>query len=169
VSLTKYIVIACGLAGVAAFFMPLIHVNMKGYQGQVSAYDALKGIEVAEEGAKAGEVAGKLTGNRDLTQDSRDVKDKAETARALLVIPFVPPAVFLILGLFGFIKGSFGRIFGLGTLLFALIGLGLAALLYSAAQDEQVEDVLGNGFYLLALSYAGAAVCGLFSFLLPDR
>lgn len=167
--LTKYIVLLCGLAGLGAFFMPLIHVNIRGFQGQVSAYDALRGIEAAKGAAEATETVGVLTGDRDLKQDSRDVKEGAETAKAVLFVPFIPPAVFVLLGLLGFLKGSFGRGFGFGTALFAVIGLGLVALLYSAAQDERAQDVLGSGFYVLAASYAGAALFGLFAFLVPDN
>ncbi|MBI5499177.1 MAG: hypothetical protein HY907_02970 [Deltaproteobacteria bacterium] len=164
---TKFAVIAGGVLGLIAFFMPLIHVKQNGFEGKASAFDVIKGLSAAEDAASTGEGVAAGLGETDAARLAGDVKEGANTAKWIMYIPFVPCAFFVLFGGLGLLR-RYGRLLGVGTLIFGLMGLGFWALLRAAAKESGVEDSLGSGVSMLLVSYLLGTLGGLVALIKPE-
>lgn len=163
---TKYIILGAGLIGLIAFFMPLIAVNKSGVSGKLSAYRIVVGISSAKQVvSKAGKAA-------DTVESKAAVKDanKALSAvRGIVLAIFVPALLLTIFGGVGTLRKSFGRGLAIPSFIFGLIGLGIWALLSSAASAGGGESVAGFGMHMLLLTGLGGVVGGLIGIIKPER
>ena len=172
---TKFLVLAGGLVGLLAFFLPLVAVKHSGVTGALSAYRIVKGIDNAEQviaNADTGSVGG-------ATDPEAARVSKAEANQALGEVKGVVLAIFapaLLLALIGgvaVLRKKFGRLGGVGALLFGGIGLGIWALLNSAANEVAASgntgDVKGVGMYLLMVTGLCGLVGGILALARPDR
>ncbi|MBI5490725.1 MAG: hypothetical protein HY905_25550 [Deltaproteobacteria bacterium] len=164
---TKFAVIGAGVLGLIAFFMPLIHVKSGGFEGKASAFDVIKGLSAAEDAAHEGQRVAAGLGEADAADLAGGLKEGANTAKWIMYIPFVPCAFFVLFGALGLLR-RYGRLLGVGTLIFGLIGLGIWALLRAAAKETGVEDSLGSGVTMLMVSYVLATLGGLVALIKPE-
>lgn len=163
---TKYVVLAAGLIGLIAFFMPLISVSKAGITGKLSAYRIIKGIDSAKD------VVGKAGKGWNAEGEKAAV---AEANKALSVIRGIVLAVFspafflLVFGGVGALRKSFGRGLAIPSFIIALLGLGIASLLTAAASADGGGSVAGSGLYLLVVSCLTGALGALVAIIKPDR
>lgn len=105
---SKFIVLAGGVVGIFAFFLPMVAVQRSDFTGTVSAFQIIKGL------------------------DSAAVNDLKG-----IVMAFFSPAILLtLIGGMGVARKKFGRVAGAFSLIFGLIGLGIGGLLTSAAEGD---------------------------------
>ena len=164
---TKFAVIAAGVLGLIAFFLPLIHIKADGFEGKASAFDVMKGLSKAEDLADQGEMVATGMGEREAADFARGGKEVASTAKWILYIPFFPCLMFALFGGLGMIR-RYGRLLGAGTLIFGLIGLGIYALLTAAAKETGTQDALGSGVTALLISYILGTLGGLVALIKPE-
>ncbi len=133
---SKFIVLAGGVVGILAFFLPMVAVHRPDFTGTVSAFEIIKGL------------------------DSAAVNDLKG-----IVMAFFSPAILLaLIGGLGVARKQFGRVAGAFSLIFGLVGLGIGALLTSAAEGDS-----GSGLTLLLVTGAAGVVGGLMALIKPDR
>lgn len=106
---SKFIVLAGGVVGILAFFLPMVSVQRADFTGTVSAFQIMKGLDAA---AGVDELKG-------------------------ITMAFFAPAILLaVIGGIGVARKKFGRVAGAFSLIFGLIGLGIGSLLTSAAEGD---------------------------------
>jgi hypothetical protein len=163
----KFLVLGGGIIGLIAFFLPLISVAKSGVEGQLSAFQIVKGIDAVEDvvDTAEGTAAGKTVEGKQAVAEANE----ALGAVKMIVLAIFVPAIFLTL--FGALgaKKRFGRGLGIGSLLFGLIGLGIWALLNSAASDAGGgESAAGIGLHLLLITGLGGLIGGLLGAIKPE-
>jgi hypothetical protein len=162
VKANKFIVLAAGVLGLIGFFLPLVSVAQSGVKGTLSAFQIVKGIDSAQdvvstEGAAIAETAeGKAAVG--------EANDALGAVKGIVLALFVPALFLTLFGGIGAAKKRFGRGLGIGSLLFGIVGLGIWALLNSAA-----EGSAGIGLHMLLLTGLGGAVGGLMATIKPER
>lgn len=162
---SKFIVLAAGVLGILAFFLPMVTVDDGDMKASVSAFQIIKGVDALEvsidnEAVKAahagrGEVASAL---------SSEAKEGLAALKGIVMAVFVPALVLLFVGGLGVMRKKFGRVAGTFSLIFGLIGLGIGALLSSAAEGDG-----GIGLTLLLLTGVVGVIGGLIALVKPDR
>lgn len=165
VKVAKFLVLGAGLAGLLAFFLPLISVSKSGVDGKLSAFQIVKGIDSLNdvvEGTEAESVA-----------DAR-AKEEANEAlgavKGIVMALFVPALLLAVIGGIGASKKRFGRGLAVPSMLLGLVGLAIWATLSSAASDPTgAESAAGVGMHLLLLTGLGGTVGGLVGTIKPDR
>lgn len=183
--ISKFVLIGLGALGLVAFFMPLIHV--KKADAKVSAWQVIKGLDKVSK--VAGEASDKLnkltdqakatankevaerTGVKDLEkaqQTAKATSEGADAAKVLFYIPFVPAAIFVLIGLLAVFR-RFSRFSAMGAIFWGVVGIGIWALIRAAAKDVGVEDALGSAIPMLAVSYFGATAVGIVGLFKPEK
>ncbi len=156
---SKLIVLVGGILGIIAFFLPLVSVHRADYQGTASAFQIVKGLdqvshEVDREAARAEAPS--------LEVDK--AKDGIGQIKGLVMAIFAPAAVLALIGGLGVARKKFGRGAGALSLIVGLIGLGIAALLESAAEGDA-----GIGLTLLLVTGVAGVVGGILALAKPER
>ena len=105
---SKFIVLAGGVVGILAFFLPMVSIHRPDFHGTVSAFQIIKGL------------------------DSQSVND----LKAIVMAFFSPAILLALIGGLGVARKKFGRVAGAFSLIFGLIGLGIGGLLTSAAEGD---------------------------------
>ena len=157
---SKFLVLAGGLLGIIAFFLPMVTVHRGGYEGSVSAFQIIKGLNVASETVNSDEFRHAAMN----TESVQSAKEGVDTMKGIVMAIFVPAILLAALGALGVAKKKFGRGIGALSFLLGLIGLGIGALLKSAAGEDG-----GIGLTLLLATGALGTVGGLFALVKPDR
>ena len=157
---SKFLVLAGGLLGIIAFFLPMVTVHHAGQEGSVSAFQIIKGLEVASQ-ALDSETARHAAVN---TAAISEAKSGVAEMKGIVMAIFVPAILLAAFGALGIAKKKFGRGMGALSLILGLIGLGIGALLKSAAGADG-----GIGLTLLLATGALGTVGGLFALVKPDR
>jgi len=167
VKATKYIVLAAGLIGLVAFFMPLIAVEKSGVEGKLSAYRIVKGIDSAQDVVKeSGAAAGSVQDKQAVEEANAALGD----VKGIVLAIFGPALLLAVFGGIGAARKRFGRGLAIPSFLIGLIGLGIWALLNSAASAAGGgESVAGIGMHMLMLTGLGGTIGGLFGMVKPDR
>ena len=142
----KYMVLGAGIIGVLAFFMPLTAVSRAGLTAKISAYDAVVGIDSLQDvvSGQGSELAGEGS-----QKELDEINEGLAEVKTIILMIFVPSAFLLLFGVVGTLKKKFGRGLGAGSLIFGLIGLGIWAIINSAAGEieaETGESVKGIGW-----------------------
>ncbi len=147
----KYCVIGALLAGILAFFLPFFSMEGPTADGGKTTYtfavmDLMKGAEgltdvIAEESPEVKALP---------EEDVKKLGAVIEGIKAVLMIPFIPTAFFLLITLIGLKR--FGRGLGVFSLLIGLVGLAGWALLNAAmsvAAEEGTPAEFKIGFTML--------------------
>jgi hypothetical protein len=163
---TKYIVLGAGIIGLIAFFLPLIAVQNSGLEGKLSAFQIVKGLDSAQE--VVGEAGAAMAGTVEEQVAVKQANDALGAVKMIVLAIFVPALFLALFGAIGTAKKRFGRGLGIGSLLFGLLGLGIWALLNSAASEGGGESVAGVGMHLLLVAGLGGAIGGLFATIKPE-
>lgn len=169
----KFMVLAGGLMGLVAFFLPLFSVAAGGKSFTVSAFQAVRGVEAVKAHIES-EAGEKVQADPEAQRAMSDLDDVLTKVKSYLYIMYAPAALLVLLGLIGVVKQKFGRGFAILSLLLGLVALGFWALLYFAAGEAKKEQAeaafgLGLGVHLLLgtgiLGFLGGAI----NTVKPDR
>jgi hypothetical protein len=172
---TKFVVLAGGIIGLLAFFLPLVAVKDSGVTGALSAYRIVKGIDTAEQVVAAADTAAvDAYGKSESFQASKAEANAALGEVKMVVLAVFAPALLLaLIGGVAVMRKKFGRLGGVGALLFGGIGLGIWAILNSAANEVAASgntgDVKGMGMHLLMITGLCGLVAGIITLVKPDR
>jgi hypothetical protein len=157
----KFIVLGAGILGLIGFFLPLISVQKSGIEGKLSAFQIVKGLDSAQD------VVGEAHAAAGTAEDKAAVAEANEAlgaVKGIVLALFVPAFLLALFGGIGAAKKRFGRGLGVTSLLIGLVGLGIWALLSSAA-----EGSAGVGLHMLLLTGLGGIGGGLIATVKPDR
>ena len=157
---SKFLVLAGGLLGIIAFFLPMVTVHRGGHEASVSAFQIIKGLNLASD-AVGSETVSHAAMN---TEAVASAKEGLDTMKGIVMAIFVPAILLAALGALGVSKKKFGRGIGFFSFILGLAGLGIGALMKSAAGDDG-----GIGLTLLLATGALGTVGGLFALVKPDR
>lgn len=171
---TKFIVLAGGLIGLLAFFLPLVAVKDSGVTGALSAYRIVKGIDSAAQVVDHADSA--AVDSFDKSDEFQTTKKDANAAlgevKGVVLAVFAPALLLALIGGVAAMRKKFGRLGGVGALLFGGIGLGIWAILNAAANEVAAQgghDVKGTGMYLLMVTGLCGVVAGIMTLVKPDR
>jgi hypothetical protein len=169
----KFMVLAGGLMGLVAFFLPLLSVDVAGKTLTVTAFQAVRGAEAVKQNWES-EIGAKVESTPEIKQALDRFDELLTKVKPYLYIMYAPAALLVLLGLIGVMKQKFGRGFGVLSLLLGLVAFGFWALLYFAAGEakkEQAEVVFGVGLGVHLLLGTGILgfVGGAVNTFKPDR
>lgn len=156
---SKFIVLVGGILGILAFFLPLVSVERQGIKATVSAYEVIKGLDQVE---VAVDQAGARSAVEVATAES--AKDGIGAIKGIVMAVFAPALLLGLIGAAGVARKRFGRVAGTFSLLLGLVGLGIAAMLKSAAEGDG-----GIGLTLLLVTGLAGAVGGIAALIKPER
>lgn len=157
---SKFLVLAGGLLGILAFFLPMVSLHRADYSGSASAFQIIKGLSVASDAVGSEEVRAAAMNTEAVTQ----AKEGIDAMKGIVMAIFVPAILLAAIGGLAVAKKKFGRGAGVLALLLGLVGLGIGALLNSAAGADG-----GIGLTLLLATGALGTVGGLLGLIKPDR
>lgn len=156
---TKFIVLVGGILGILSFFLPLVSVHRSDYTGKVSAFQIMKGLDSVSVAVDSAEVH--------TVQDVQvraDAKKDVGAMKGIVMAIFAPALLLTLIGGLGVARKRFGRGAAAFSLIFGLIGLGIGAILKSAAEGDA-----GVGMTLLLLTGIAGVVGGLIGLVKPER
>lgn len=161
---TKFIVLVGGILGILAFFLPMVTIKDGDVSASASAFQLLKGIShasdvVSSSGVSAAAIDAGVSG-----ADLKAANDGLETMKGVIGAIFVPAILLALIGGLALKRKQFGRVAGTFSLLFGLIGLGIAMLLRGAAGDEG-----GIALTLLVVTGLAGTVGGILGLAKPER
>jgi hypothetical protein len=160
---SKLIVLVGGILGILAFFLPLVSVHRADFKGTASAFQIVKGLDqVSHEVDREADRAAARAEAPSLEVDK--AKDGIGQIKGLVLAIFAPAALLALIGGLGVARKKFGRGAGALSLVFGLIGLGIAALLKSAAEGDA-----GIGLTLLLVTGITGVVGGILALAKPER
>ncbi len=161
----KYLVLLAGIAGVVAFFLPIMRIRLKEREFGVSTLQIMRGIRGMEEAI--GEKAGESKEEREALEETEEGLRKV---KGIFLAFFGPAAVLLLLG----VLTRVGRGVGILALIVGLIGFGGWALMNYAVseagkQSADAETGTGLGLTLLLVSALLGVVGGIVAIAKPPR
>ena len=130
---SKFIVLAGGILGILAFFLPMVSVNRADYTGTVSAFQLMKGLDTIAVHAGGEEVNVAMAS---AGASAAEAKDAINGMKGIVMAIFAPAILLLLIGGLGVARKKFGRVAGAFSLIFGLIGLGIGGILKSAAEGD---------------------------------
>ena len=156
---SKFIVLVGGILGILAFFLPLGSVQRHGATASVSAFQVMKGLDQVE-------VAVDEAGARRAidVETTAGAKKDIGAMKGIVMAIFAPALLLALIGGLGVARKRFGRGAGTLALLLGLVGLGIAAILKSAAEGDG-----GIGLTLLLVTGVAGVVGGLAALVKPER
>ncbi|CAN5919704.1 hypothetical protein BH11MYX3_BH11MYX3_17320 [soil metagenome] len=157
---SKFLVLAGGILGILAFFLPMVTIHRADYSGSASAFQLIKGLSVASDAVDSETVRAAAMNSEAVSS----AKEGLDAMKGIVFAIFVPAILLAAIGAFGVSKRKFGRVAGVFSLLLGLIGLGIGALLKNAAGADA-----GIGLSLLLATGALGTVGGLFALVKPER
>jgi hypothetical protein len=156
---SKFIVLVGGILGILSFFLPLVSVERQGTKASVSAYQVIKGLDQVEvavdEGARQAAYS---------METSASAKKDIGAMKGIVMAIFAPALLLALIGAAGVARKRFGRVAGTFSLLLGLVGLGIAAILKSAAEGDG-----GIGLTLLLVTGVAGVVGGIATLIKPER
>jgi len=158
---SKFIVLAGGILGILAFFLPMVSVDRGDYSGTVSAFQIFKGLDSlsVQAGTEEVNVAMASAG-----ASAAEAKQALDGMKGIVMAIFAPALLLVLIGGLGVARKKFGRVAGAFSLIFGLVGLGIGALLKSAAEGDS-----GIGLTLLLVTGVAGVVGGLMALVKPER
>lgn len=157
---SKFLVLAGGILGILAFFLPMVTIHRADYSGSASAFQIIKGLSVASSAVDS-ETVRVASMN---TESVQSAKEGLDAMKGIVFAIFVPAILLAAIGAMGVSKRRFGRVAGTFSLLLGLIGLGIGMLLVGAAGPDG-----GLGLTLLLATGALGVVGGLLALVKPER
>lgn len=166
---SKLIVLAGGILGILAFFLPLVSVQRENVHGTVSAFQLMKGLDTASDAVdKADAQVNVASVGADDVAASHAAAGEARkdigALKGIVLAIFAPALLLALIGGLGVAKNRFGRGSGALALVLGLVGLGIAAVLKSAAEGDG-----GIGLTLLLVTGVSGVVGGLLALIKPQR
>ena len=156
---SKFIVLVGGILGILAFFLPLVSVERQGAKASVSAYQIIKGLDQVEVAVDEGASQRQLD-----VATSASAKKDIGAMKGIVMAIFAPALILSLIGAAGVARKRFGRVAGTFSLLLGLVGLGIGAILKSAADGDG-----GIGLTMLLLTGVAGIAGGLAALIKPER
>jgi hypothetical protein len=156
---SKFIVLVGGILGILAFFLPLVSVERQGAKASVSAYQIIKGLDQVEVAVDEGAAQGAYS-----VETGTEAKKDLGAIKGIVMAVFAPALILALIGAAGVARKRFGRVAGTFSLLLGLVGLGIGAILKSAAEGDG-----GIGLTLLLLTGIAGVVGGIATLVKPER
>ncbi len=160
---SKFVVLVGGILGILAFFLPMVSVTRQGKNVTVSAFQVVKGLEAVSSELDTDEVRVKAAAYGE-TESLRGAKDGVSGIKGIVMAIFAPALLLAFIGGMGVARKKFGRVAGTFSLLFGLLGLGIGAILKSAAEGDS-----GIGLTILLLTGLAGIVGGIMALAKPER
>jgi hypothetical protein len=160
---SKFIVLVGGILGILAFFLPMVSVTRGGHTATVSAFQIVKGLDAVQDEIQKDSVrtqAASIGESGSLDKADKDIG----AIKGIVMAVFAPALLLALMGAAGVARKKFGRVAGTFSLLAGLAGLGIAALLKSAAEGDS-----GIGITLLLVTGLAGLVGGIIALAKPDR
>jgi hypothetical protein len=169
---TKFLVLAGGVLGLIAFFLPLIAVKDSGVKGSISAFQVVKGIDSAQDVIDNADTA-QFDASGEGKKFKKDANEALSEVKGIFLAIFAPALFLAIIGGVATMRKKFGRLGGAGALIFGGIGLGIWAILNTAANEVAAEggsgDVKGIGMWVLLVTGLAGLIGGILTLVKPDR
>jgi hypothetical protein len=156
---SKFIVLVGGILGILAFFLPLVSVERQGAKASVSAYQVIKGLDQVEVAVDQGARQAAYS-----METGAEAKKDIGAMKGIVMAVFAPALLLSLIGAAGVARKRFGRVAGTFSLLFGLVGLGIGAILKSAAEGDG-----GVGLTLLIVTGLAGVVGGIAALIKPER
>ncbi len=169
---SKFIVLVGGILGIISFFLPMMSVTQSDSGGekatvQVSAFQIVKGLEAVK---VAVDHADKSHEDVTVHADTAEVKKDLDSIKGIVMAIFAPALLLVLMGGLGVMRKKFGRVAGTFSLLFGLVGLGIAMLLRSAAAETAADGGSGGiALTILLLTGVAGVVGGVLALAKPER
>lgn len=160
---SKFIVLVGGILGILAFFLPMVTVERGGKSVSVSAFQVVKGLDAVKSELDKDEVKMNAAAYGE-TETLHKAKGDVDGIKGIVMAIFAPALLLALIGGAGVARKKFGRVAGTFSLLFGLAGLGIGAILKSAAEGDS-----GVGLTVLLLTGALGIVGGILALAKPDR
>jgi len=165
---SKFLVLAGGILGLIAFFLPLVTVEHRGTKVSASAFDVVKGLGEVQAAVKSDEAKESIAAmGREGRKMAKDVDADLGTIKMFVFVIFVPALLLAVIGGMGVARKRFGRVAGTFSLLFGLIALGIGALLRAAASET--GDSAGIAMTILLLTGLLGFIGGIMALVKPER
>lgn len=170
---SKLIVLAGGILGILAFFLPLVSVQRDNFHGTVSAFQLVKGLDTASDAVDKADAQADTQvnvasfGGEDVAAShaaAGEVKKDLGALKAIVLAIFAPALLLALIGGLGVKRKRFGRGAGALSLVLGLVGLGIAMILKSAAEGDA-----GIGLTLLLVTGVSGVVGGMLALIKPQR
>jgi hypothetical protein len=177
----KFVIIATGIVGLVALFLPYVSLTTNGKSEGYSPIKLLTGDNPAEEQFKNAkkaledDVAARTTDDATASQVrgySKDVEKAFDFVKGIVAVAFVPAILFLIIGGVGAVRGKLGRLGGAGVMVLGLIGAVVNGILLAAFSSKAVKDAGGGaevGQYILLFVCIAGFILGLLTLIKPDE
>ena len=160
---SKFVVLVGGILGILAFFLPMVSVTRQGHTATVSAFQVVKGLDAVSSELNKEEVKVKAASYGE-TGSLNDAKDGVGSIKGIVMAIFAPALLLALIGGAGVARKKFGRVAGTFSLLFGLLGLGIGAILKSAAEGDS-----GIGLTILLITGLAGIVGGIMALVKPER
>jgi hypothetical protein len=160
---SKFLVLAGGILGILAFFLPMVTVERDGGKVSASAFQIVKGLDAVKSKLDKTEVKMSAAAYGSTAELSRAKSDLSDIKGIVMAI-FAPALLLAAIGGAGLARKKFGRVAGGFSLVFGLVGLGIGALLKSAAEGDA-----GVGLTLLLVMGVLGTIGGILALAKPER
>jgi hypothetical protein len=161
---SKFVVLVGGILGILAFFLPMVSVTRQGKTVTVSAMQVMKGLDAVGSELDKDEVAVSAASYEGGRANLQSAKEGVDGIKGIVMAVFAPALLLALIGGIGLARKKFGRVAGTFSLLFGLIGLGIGAVLKSAAEGDS-----GIGLTFLLLTGLCGIVGGIMALAKPER
>ena len=161
---SKFVVLVGGILGILAFFLPMVSVSRQGKTVTVSAFQVVKGLEAVKAEVEKDEVRAQAASTSYDRASYGKAKDGVDGIKGIVMAIFAPALLLALIGGAGVARKKFGRVAGTFSLLFGLVGLGIGAILKSAAEGDS-----GIGLTLLLITGLAGIVGGIMALVKPER
>ena len=153
----KWIVLAAGVFGIVAFFVPLAYFEHGEASVPVSAFDVVRGVD-----ERIAEVAASTISEG----DKAEIDEALTELKIVVLVCYAPAALLVVIGAVGAVRRRLGRIGG--TLAVLLGGVGIL-IWYGLNQGAAGADAMaGFGVHLLLISALGGMTGGMMAAVRPD-
>jgi hypothetical protein len=166
----KYLVLLAGLAGIAGFFLPFVHVhtNTPRFGRAPSAFSLVRSLETLDSMTQGLTALGLAP--PEARQSAEQAHAALETARTAASVIYAPAVLLAIVGIVCGLRRRMGRLAGVLALLLGAASASVWAVFhYVAASDPHHAATLALGAHLLLACGITGAVAGLGALLVPDR
>jgi hypothetical protein len=165
----KVIILVCGLAGLAGFFLPM--ATTTDAAGKSTSYSAL---DIMRGGGNAGQVVGTMKDVGEGHAVSKELTEKIDAhlsqgvmaLKGIVAALFLPALLLVVLGLSGIVRGRFGRVGAIGAIVFGLVSAAVWGIFYLGASSGAAT--LGLGLHMLLVAGLGGIIGGIGNFVKPD-
>ncbi|MDQ3366086.1 MAG: hypothetical protein M3680_11735 [Myxococcota bacterium] len=162
---SKFIVLAGGILGILAFFLPMVSVERGGTRVTASAFQVVQGLDAVATEVDRAEVrtvaASYGTSGRAALSEA---KSDLGAIKGIVLAIFAPALLLALIGGLAVRRGQFGRVAGTLSLLLGAVGLAIGVILKGAAEGDS-----GVGLTVLLLTGLAGVVGGILALAKPER